>query len=92
MHLIKGALTGHLEFRDQGPGADKTLVEERNNGRTFQGTFPDCPPGASAGLVVQSPPQQNRVYQFTLVQGQSERLQKREVGHLPKEKELRFDS
>ena len=72
----------HLEVFNEGPGADKALAEEREDGRTLEGPLPQCPPTSSAGLVVQRPPEEEGVDQLALPQCHAHCVQKREVGDL----------
>ena len=72
----------HLEVFHKGPGADKALAEERQDGRTLEGPLPQCPPASSAGLVVQRSPEKEGVDQLALPQCHTHCIQEREVGYL----------
>lgn len=68
-----------LQLLHQGPGTDEALVEESEYGRAFQDSLPESPPGTSAGLVVQGPPQQDGMDEFVLGLGSVKGLRERQV-------------
>lgn len=68
-----------LQLLYQGPGTDEALIEESEYGRAFQDSLPESPPGTSAGLVVQSPPQQDGMNKFLLSLGSVKGLRERQV-------------
>lgn len=45
-----------LQLLNQGPAADKALVQQRENGRTLENGLSKSPPRTSAGLVIKGPP------------------------------------
>lgn len=71
-----------LQILHQGPGTDEPLLKERDDGRTLQGPLPECPPGTSAGLVVEGPPEEDGVNQLPLHLGQVHGLQEGKIGNL----------
>ena len=72
----------HLQVFYKAPRRDKLLLQELLDGRTPQGSIPECPPASSAGLVVQRPPQHDRVQQLVLLPGNVERFQEWQVRSL----------
>ena len=78
----RGVPCNILQFLHQRPGAHEALLQERHDGRTLESSLSQGPPGASARLVVEGPPQEHGVDQFTPESRLLQCLQKRSVRHL----------